>query len=96
MTTPSKILLAVAVTGLTGGILIDDHGVNASPALSAVLPLGAIASGLFLIVFMMEKEVAKYDEEQAKKMQVIQRTITMKPIQKEAAAHGCAFDGHPA
>lgn len=72
MTTTSKILLMVSVAGLVGGSFIDFHGVNANPSLAAVLPLGAIAFGLFLIIFTMEKEVAKYDEEQEKTMQRIQ------------------------
>lgn len=67
MTALSKILLTVAVTGLTGGSVIDLYGNLANPAWSAVLPLGAIAYGLFLIVFMLEKEVAVYDKEQTEK-----------------------------
>jgi len=68
MTTPSKTLLAVAVGGLTLGSIVAHYGDDASPAaLAAVLPLGAIASGMFLIVFMLEKEVAAYDQEQAMK-----------------------------
>ena len=69
MTVLSKTLLAVAVTGLTGGIIIDSRGFLANPALSVVLPVGAIAFGLFLIVFMLEKEVALFDIEQKKKSQ---------------------------
>ncbi len=76
MTSLSKILLTVAVVGLTGGGMIDFYGVKANPALAVVLPLGAIAFGLFLIVFMLEKEVAKYDEEQAKKMQPLECNTT--------------------
>jgi hypothetical protein len=68
MTTLSKILLTVAISGLTAGCVIASLETLASPMLAAVLPLGAIAFGMFLIVFMMEKEVAKYDEEQASKM----------------------------
>ena len=69
MTTLSKVLLTVAITGLVAGSVIASLDTLASPMLAAVLPFGAIASGLFLIVFMMEKEVAKYDEEQASKTQ---------------------------
>lgn len=68
MTILSKALLTTAVTGLAGGIIIDYHAAYGVPQLSAVLPLGAIASGLFLIAFMLEKEVATYDQEQAKKL----------------------------
>ena len=70
MTHLSKILLAVAIVGLGGGSILDFCYVKASPALAAVLPLGAVAFGLFLIVFMLEREVAKYDEEQARKTQL--------------------------
>ena len=84
MTKLSKILLTVAVTGLTGGILIDYCGVKNKPELAAVLPLGAIACGLFMIVFMLEKEMAKYDEEQAKKLEADQSNPL--PIQRRFKA----------
>jgi hypothetical protein len=64
----SKVLLTTAVTGLAGGSLIDFHGVGANPALAAVLPSGVIAFGLFLIVFMLEKDVAEHDREQDEKL----------------------------
>ncbi|HTV42087.1 MAG TPA: hypothetical protein VMF08_16070 [Candidatus Sulfotelmatobacter sp.] len=68
MTTLSKILLTIATTGLAGGSVVAFYGDNASPvALAVVLPLGAVAFGMFLIVFMLEKEVASYDQEQALK-----------------------------
>lgn len=64
MTILSKILLAVAIVGLAGGVIIDSH-IGANPTLAVVLPIGAIALGLFLIVFMMESEMAKFDQEHA-------------------------------
>ena len=68
MTILSKTLLTVAIGGLTLGSIVACCGDNANPvALAAVLPLGAVAFGLFLIVFMLEKEVASYDREQATK-----------------------------
>lgn len=76
MTVTSKVLLTTAVTGVAGGSLIDFHGVGANPALAAVLPAGVIAFGLFLIVFMLEKEVAEYDREQAEKLQSFQNKAT--------------------
>ncbi len=67
MTTLSKILLAVAVTGLPGGVVIDAGGGSVYPALTVVLPISVIAFGLFLIVFMMQKEVSLFDIEQKNK-----------------------------
>lgn len=70
MTILSKTLLAVAIVGLTGGSFIASYGDNARPmALAVVLPLGAVAFGMFLIVFALQKEVAVYDREQAMKEQ---------------------------
>lgn len=71
MTKPSKILLSVSMTGFVAGSIIDFGGFNFGPSWAAVLPLGAIAFGLFLIVFMLEKEMAKFDEEEAKKLRLV-------------------------
>ena len=87
MTTFSKTLLTVAATGLAGGSIIDFHGVAASPILAAVLPLGAVGFGLFLIVFMLEKEAAKYDDEQAKKLPLCQRNAATPVVTQKPDAH---------
>jgi hypothetical protein len=70
MTRLSKILLAVSVAGFVAGGIIDFGGFNLGPSWAVVLPLGAIAFGLFLIVFMLEKEMAGFDEEEAKKLRL--------------------------
>jgi hypothetical protein len=80
MTVLSKTPLAVAVTGLTGGIAIDSPGVLANPALPVVLPASAVAFGLFLIVFMLDKEVACYDIGQKNKLESLScNTTAAKP-----------------
>lgn len=81
MTTLSKILFAVAVTGLAGGSVIDFYVDLVNSAWTAVLPLGAVALGLFLIIFMLEEEVAAYDKEQTEK-------IARTPTQHRHAAKG--------
>ncbi|HEX3627007.1 MAG TPA: hypothetical protein VH280_16480 [Verrucomicrobiae bacterium] len=64
----SKTFLTVAIVGLAGGSVIAWLGDAPRPlALAAVLPLGVVAWGLFLIVFALQKEVAVYDREQAMK-----------------------------
>jgi hypothetical protein len=88
MTTLSKVLLTVAVTGLVAGSVIASLDSLASPMLAAVLPFGAIASGLFLIVFMMEKEVAKYDEEEALKMQRYQSNAAAPATSRQPIPQG--------
>ena len=64
--------MAVSVTGLVAGSIVDFGGFNMNPAWTVALPLGAVAYGLFLISYMLESEVAKFDEDEAKELQSIQ------------------------
>ena len=85
MTTLSKTFLAVSVTGFAAGSVIDFGGFNVIPALTVALPLGAVFFGLFLISFMLEKEMAKFDEEELRKLQLIQCSpVVPMPKQKRA------------
>ena len=85
MTTLSKILLAVSVTGFAAGAIIDFGGVSVMPQLTVALPLGAVFFGLFMIAFMMQKEMAKFDEEESKKLQLDRRDMAAPaPAQKAA------------
>lgn len=81
MTALSKTLLTVAAIGLAGGSVIDFYyNADVNPSLTAVLPLGAIAFGLFLIVLVLQKEVALFDIEQKKKLQSLPvNAATAKP-----------------
>ena len=71
MTTLPKICLAVSAAGFAAGGLIDFGGFNVIPAVTVLLPLGAVFFGMFMIALMMEKEMAKFDEETAGKLQLI-------------------------
>jgi hypothetical protein len=85
MTTLSKTFLAISLTGFTAGSIIDFGGFNVIPALTVALPLGAVFFGLFLISFMLEKEMAKFDEEESMKLQLIQSNpVASAPKQKRA------------
>jgi hypothetical protein len=75
MTPLPKICLAVSATGFAAGSFIDFGGFNVVPAVTVVLPLGAVFFGMFMIARMMEKEVAKFDEEAAVKRQWMQSHI---------------------
>ena len=70
MTTLPEILLTASVTGFTAGSIIDFGGFNFNPSWTATLPMGAVFFGLFLISFMLEKEMAKFDEEEAEKFEL--------------------------
>jgi hypothetical protein len=83
MTTLSKTFLAASTTGFAAGSVIDFGGFSVIPALTAALPLGAVFFGLFMISFMMEKEMAGFDEEEAGKLQLIRcSTDTPAPARK--------------
>src|ERR1700691_5599088 len=71
MTTLTKTLLAISMMGFVGGSIIDFGGLNLNPAWTVALPFGAVFFGLSLISFMLEKEMAKFDEEEAKKFGLI-------------------------
>lgn len=73
MTTLPKICLALSAAGFAAGGIIDFSGFNVVPAVTAVLPLGAVFFGMFIITLMMEKEMAIFDDETARKQQLIKR-----------------------
>ena len=86
MTTISKTLLVFSVTGLAAGSVIDFSGINLNPAWTVALPVGAIAYGLFLISFMLEKEVAKFDADEAKELQLIEENYPASAPRRKPAA----------
>lgn len=71
MTTISKGLLVISVTGVLSGSMVDFGGFKMNPAWTVLLPFGAVAYGLFLISYMLESEAAKFDEDETKKAQFI-------------------------
>ncbi len=72
MTKLTKTLALASVAGFVAGGIIDFGGFNvASSALLLALPLGAVFLGLALIAFMLEKEMAEFDAEEASKRQLL-------------------------
>jgi len=88
MTTLSKTLLAASITGFVTGSVIDFGGLNLNPAWTVSLPVGAVTFGLFLISFMLEKEMAKFDEEEAMKLQLIGRNLTGRVARQKQLVQG--------
>jgi hypothetical protein len=85
MKTLPNILLAVSAAGFAAGGIIDFGGFKVNPALTVALPLGAVFFGLFMIAFMMEKEMAGFDDEEAKKLQLLpDRPAALESKQKNA------------
>jgi hypothetical protein len=71
MTIATKIFLGISITGFVVGSVIDFGGLEVNPMLTAVLPVGAIFLGVFLISLVLEKEVALFDKEQALKLALV-------------------------
>jgi hypothetical protein len=82
MTTLSKTFLAISATGFVTGSIVDFGGFSVNPSWTVALPLGAVFFGLFLILFMLEKEMAKFDEEESMKLQLIQSSPAL-PVLKQ-------------
>ena len=80
MTTLTKNLLAISAAGFAVGSVIDFGGFKLNPAWMVALPLGAVFFGLFLISFMLEKEMAGFDEEEEGKLQLSERNKEKAPI----------------
>jgi len=83
MTKLTKTLASASVAGFVAGGIIDFGGFNVASALLLVLPLGAVFLGLTLIAFMLEKEMAKFDAEEASKRQSIQRQPAATAVKKK-------------
>ncbi len=62
MTRLPKFFLTVSVTAFAVGFAtVSSH--NLAPAWAVAMPIGAIFLGWFLIAFMLQNEVAQFDEE---------------------------------
>src|SRR5258708_18314443 len=62
-----KILLALAAPTLTMGAIVSFSGLKFGPEWTFALPAGMIFLGLFIIAWMMQGEVAKFDAEERAK-----------------------------
>ncbi len=70
MTKLTKYLLAVAITGLVTGGIVDFSGLELNPLFTVLLPLGAVFLALCLISLLLEKAMAEFDREETEKMRL--------------------------
>jgi hypothetical protein len=80
MTTSTKALLVISVVGFVAGSIINFGNFNLHPSWTVALPAGAIAFGMFLISLTLEKEVAEYDAEHARKLQRLERSTQINVV----------------
>jgi len=72
MTKLPKFFLTVSVTAFAVGFATVSSN-NIAPEWAVAMPIGAIFLGLFLIAFMLQNEVAQFDEETRLRSGLIKR-----------------------
>ena len=73
----TKALLIACIVSLVGGLLVSANLIpipNAIAGVYVLLPAGAVLFGMFLISKALEKETARYDEEQRANRKRIEHT----------------------
>ncbi len=85
MTTQTRILLAVSI----GGFVLGATGAFWSVG----MPVGAVFFGLFLISKLLEKEVARFDEEQRSRLSP---AVASSPVSRPAEADHAVPHAAPA
>src|SRR2546422_7663908 len=72
MTKLPKFFLTISVTAFAVGFAtISSHSI--APAWAVAMPIGAIFLGWFLIAFMLQNEVAQFDEETRLHLELMKR-----------------------
>ena len=72
MTKLPKFFLTVSVTAFAVGFATVGSN-NIAPAWAMAMPIGAIFLGWFLIAFMLQNEVAQFDEETRLRSELMKR-----------------------
>jgi hypothetical protein len=75
MTNATKIFLALSVIGFAVGGIVDFGNFAVNPAWTVAMPVGVIFLGLFLIWFVLEKEMAAFDTEETKKFAIARQNV---------------------
>lgn len=78
MTTTTKTCVAISAAGFIAGSITDFGGLQMNPMFTAILPVGAIFFGAFLISLILEKEMAMFDAEQAQKFALARQCLAAK------------------
>lgn len=73
MTRIPKALLAVSLTAFVVGSVVTFGSPEIPAGWTVAMPVGAIFFGLFLVAFMLQKEVAKFDEEERARLKLAER-----------------------
>ncbi len=73
MTRIPKVLLAVSLTAFALGIVAVFGNPEIPVGWTVAMPLGAVSFGLFLVTFLLQQEVARFDEEERARLDLADR-----------------------
>jgi hypothetical protein len=79
MTTLTKFVGTVAAILLASGSVVDFSGLEFDSHFTVLLPFGAIFTILFMICYMLEGEVAKFDQEEVERMAAAEANLAQAP-----------------
>jgi len=85
MTRIPNVLLAVSLIALAIGSVTAFGNPEIPVGWTAMMPLGAVCLGLFLVTFLLQQEVARFDEEERARLELAERYAS-KPANKAAGA----------
>ena len=85
MTRIPKALLAVSLTAFAVGSVVTFGSSEIPVGWTVAMPVGAIFFGLFLLTFMLQKEVASFDEEERARLGLAER-YAVRPANPAAIA----------
>jgi hypothetical protein len=75
MTRIPKMLLAVSLTAFAVGSVAVFGNFEIPVGWTVALPFGAVCFGLFLVTFLLQQEVARFDEEECTRLELAGRLI---------------------
>lgn len=84
MTRWMKLLLGVAVALLLTGLIVSISDAALAAAWTVALPLGVIAMGMFMISWVIRKEVARFEEEERRKREAARAHAPQAPVPGQA------------
>jgi hypothetical protein len=73
MTRIPKAFLAVSLTAFVLGSVVTFGSPEIAVGCTVAMPLGAVFLGLFLVTFMLQKEVAQFDENERARLKLAER-----------------------
>ena len=76
MTRLPKVLLAVSLIAFVLGSVVTFGTYQFPLGWTVAMPVGAVCLGLFLLTFLLQKETARFDQEERARLAVADRPVT--------------------